>query len=908
MREFSPVDPRRHDRPLRNRLAAAAMLVAVLAAGCRSIPASPPTGEPAAPLEAPPTLRLDDRAVPTAYDLRLAIDPAQPQFDGAIAIELDVRRPSRILWLNGRNLDVQSARLVSGSRELAATVVPGGREFIGFDFTDPLPQGAATLHVAYRGVLAEKETAGAFRQKDGESWYAFTQFEAISARRAFPSFDEPHHKVPWRLTIDAPAGNVAYGNTPVERESAIREGWTRYEFARTLPLPSYLVAFAVGPFEEVAAGTVGGTPLRILTLRDKASQAAYAAKVTAPILAWQESYTGIAYPYGKLDSISIPQTVGFGAMENVGLITYVEPLILAPAGEETIGFQRAYSSVGAHEVAHQWFGNLVTMEWWDDIWLNESFATWFGQKTMAALEPSWNPELTLVERRASAIGADMFATARRIRQPIVTEGDIDSAFDAISYAKGGTLLSSFEMWLGEEEFRRGIQTYLRRYAHGNANASEFLGSLESATRPGVATAFSTFLEQSGVPLVSARLRCDGATTPRLELSQSRLLPAGSEGETDRLWQIPVCVRWGGASGSGRACSLLTEPKGVLELTGASSCPDWVFANEGGIGYYVPRYEEGLVAKLPLSSGAITTAEQLSLVGDAGRLASAGRIPAGEALDLALTMGSAPSRHLTEAALGIVQGFERFLVPADLRDVYDRLIRERWGQRASAAGLVPRPGESADETLLRDDLLYAVAGTAGDPSLRAEARRLALAWLDDRGAVPAESANAVLVLAALDGDAALFERYMSELETETDRRERRRLIAGLTSFDDPELVRRALALLIDPRFDAREVLGSINARFWDDEIVIAAVAFVREHYDEIVARLPEQQAAYLVFLGASNACSTAEAAEFESFFRPRAEVLRAGQRAIDQALERIRLCEARREVQLPEIRTYLEGKR
>ncbi|HEY0787981.1 MAG TPA: M1 family metallopeptidase, partial [Thermoanaerobaculia bacterium] len=514
--------------PLAVRRAASALLAAAVALsiGCRTTPPPAEPGEPA------PTLRLDDRVVPASYDLRLALDPAQPTFDGEAAIEIDVRRPARTLWLNARGLDVTAARIGSGLRKNAATVVPGGEEFVGFVFAEEVPAGRTTLHVSWRGTFAETATDGAFRQKDGDRWYVFTQFESIYARRAFPSFDEPQFKTPWKVTIDVPPGNVAYANMPVERQAASsREGWTRYEFARSLPLPTYLVAFAVGPFEEVPAGTVGNTPLRILTLAGKASQAAYAARVTAPILQWQETYTGIPYPYGKLDSISIPQTVGFGAMENVGLITYVEPLIIAPPAEETVGFRRSYSRVAAHEIGHQWFGDLVTMKWWDDIWLNESFATWFGGKTIGAIEPSWTPELDLVERRSSAMGADSLDTARRIRQPIATEDDIENAFDAISYSKGGTLLSHFERWLGEEEFRRGIQAYLREYAHANANASDFLRSLEGATRPGVAAAFSTFLDQSGVPLVSVRLDCSAGATPRLARGQTRYIPAGSHGET-----------------------------------------------------------------------------------------------------------------------------------------------------------------------------------------------------------------------------------------------------------------------------------------------------------------------------------------------------------------------------------------
>ncbi len=237
-----------------------------------------------------------------------------------------------------------------------------------------------------------------------------------------------------------------------------------------------------------------------------------------------------------------------------------------------------------------------------------------------------------------------------------------------------------------------------------------------------------------------------------------------------------------------------------------------------------------------------------------------------------------------------------------------MIRDAWGERARATGLVPRAGESEDETLLRSDLLFAVAGTGADPALRAEARRLALAWLEDRSAVPAESISTALVLAALGGDEALYDRFMSALETESDRRNRRRLLGALSAFDDPELVGRTLRLLLDPRFDAREVLTSFETRFWSPAEEREAVVFVREHYDQLVERLPAQQSPYLIYIGGMGSCSAADAADLERFFRPRVEALRGAPRILDQSLERIRLCEARRAAQMPEVRAYLEERK
>ena len=309
---------------------------------------------------------------------------------------------------------------------------------------------------------------GLFRKKDGDDWYVFSQFEPTEARRAFPCFDEPAYKVPWQLTIHAPKGNSVVSNTPIVSEADGEDGFRDVRFAETKPLPSYLVALGVGPFDFVDAGKAckNKVSLRIVTMRGKSSRAQYASEATAPLLNLLEEYFGIPYPYEKLDLMSVPQGALFGAMENAGLITFVEQYILATPQEDTPSFKRNYAWIATHEMSHMWVGDLVTMAWWDDTWLNESFATWMEDKILQRWKPEWQRDVAHVERRNSSADQDVLVSARRIRQPIESKDDITNAFDDISYGKGSAILTMFESWIGEKKFQGRKVKKINRAAKG----------------------------------------------------------------------------------------------------------------------------------------------------------------------------------------------------------------------------------------------------------------------------------------------------------------------------------------------------------------------------------------------------------------------------------------------------------
>jgi alanyl aminopeptidase len=856
----------------------------------------------------PPTLRLPDSVAPISYRADLKLDPKQVPFTGAIAIKVDVKQPLQIIWLNASQIDVQQASLTAGGKAYAAKAIPGGTDFLGLQFATPLPTGPAEIKIDYTGKVRQGASAGAFRMDDAGNTYIYTQFESTDARDVFPCFDEPSYKVPWQLTLHVPAGDKAVSNTPVASESS--EGATRtYVFKETRPLPSYLVAFGVGPFEFVDAGFAGKNhfPVRIVTPKGKADEAKYAAEVTATILTRLEDYFGIPFPYDKSDQVAVPVTFGFGAMENPGMVTYAQTLILAKPDNDTVSRQRGYAEVAAHELAHQWFGDLVTTAWWNDIWLNEAFATWMEQKLIADWKPEWKTRIADVGSKLGAERTDSLISARKIRQEIQTKDDISNAFDGITYQKGAAVIGMFENWIGPESFQKGVHAYLQQHAYKSATAGDFLDSISTASHKNVTTAFSTFLNQAGVPIVNVSLNCKNA--PMLHLEQKRYLPVGSKGSSNEVWNIPVCVRYGTGETGQSECTLLTQPVTDLPLK-SKACPAWVEANDNGVGYYRVNYEGGLLAAL--TSGDVdhrlSAAERVDFMGNAEALASGGELPAGDALNLAQTFHNDPSPQVVQSALGIALTPREHLVPENLLPNYQRFLLKNFQARAHELGWFEKPGESDDVRLLRPTLLRAVATYGGDRELAQQARQLTDQWFEDHKAIKPDVTAAVLSTAAYYGDKALFDRFLAEFKKTQDRQVRQRIQRGIDGFRDPASIQAGMEALVSgeiPFIQGAFLLFAGQSQAPTRKI---AFDFLKAHYDEILAKRPSgggfDFASALPNVGA-NYCDPESRSELEAFFQPRVDKFTGAPRTLRQILERIDLCIAGKAAQSPSVAAFLE---
>lgn len=840
---------------------------------------------------APPALRLPDGVRPLRYAAELTIRPGETGFRGSIEIEIEVARPTPVVWLNARFLAVERA----SAGGAPARVIQGGQDFVGLRAEPPLAPGRTLLRLEYRGELSERDTAGAFRQREAGEWYVYTQMEPLFARRVFPCFDEPAFKVPWQLTLNVPAAHLAVSNTPQVAESALPEGMKRVVFAPTRPLPSYLIAFGVGPFDIADAGTAGkkGTRVRIIVPKGMAPAARYAVQVTPRLLELAEEYTGIPYPYEKLDHLAILQRGQFGAMENPGLITFAMPLMLARPQDENPRFRQNYAHVAAHEIAHMWFGDLVTNAWWDDIWLNESFANWMSDKIIERLEPSWNIHAKSVHDRNWAMKTDGQLSARRIRQPIASNDDVLNAFDPITYAKGAAVLGMFEQWLGEARFREALQRYLAKYADSTATAADFLAGLD-ALDPAAGAAFATFLEQAGLPLVTIELTC-GQQGASLWLAQRRYLPLGSGGSDAQVWQLPLCVRYGASGGESRRCMLMTSELAALPLTG--TCPAWVEAETSR--YYRTEYR-GRAAGTVVRPRSV--AATVSEVGDLDALARSGALGLDTVLARLQELAVQRNRDVVQSVIWTLSDL-RALVPEELRPNWERYGNRMFARQAQALGLVPRPQDSDDTLRLRPALIGYLASDGDDRALRDQVAQLAERWLADHRALDGNLAEAVLQAHARRGDRELHERLRTALAGAKDRRDRRLLYIALGSFRDPTLGREALSLVLDPARDYREAMQIAWTMAETPRGGVLAYDFMKANFDALVARAPRDAAAYYPRL-AGTFCSAPQRADVEAFFRERAGRFEGGPRILAQTLERIQLCAALKERQQNQLSIFL----
>lgn len=844
----------------------------------------------------PPQFRLPTFAVPVHYSVTLTVVPDRDVFTGAVDIDLNFRESSALLWLNADMLTVKNAVLTSGGQAFPAKVIPEPKDLMGFAFDRAIPSGAAKFHAEFEGTISRKDMQGIFQVKDGEHWYIYSQFENIAARRAFLCFDEPGYKVPWQITLNVPRDDNAFSNTPALSESDHGDGLKTVKFAETKPLPSYLVAFAVGPMDIVPAGQAGAkrTQIRVIVPRGHAAEAHYVAAATPDIVNLLEQYFGIPYPYEKLDEVAIP-FAGY-AMEHPGLVTYGASIFLMKPGETSLNIERLSTSVMAHELAHQWFGDLVTTAWWDDIWLNEGFASWMANKIVNEYHPEWKMNIAELNGYQDAMGTDELVSSRQVRQPILSDDDIENAFDNITYNKGSALLNMFESYAGGGKFQEGIRSYLHKYAWGNATSAHFLEAISQGD-PAIAKAFSSFLNQAGVPLISVKLQC-GAGMPKLALTQQRFLPRGSQGSSNQTWNIPICVRYPSGADNQRACVLMANTAESVELKNTKGCPSWVYANADQAGYYAVRYQKEMLDALLKDDKTLSLPERVGLIGEIAGLTQ-NYMPLGEAMELAPKFAHDTSRMVVTKTLSLVGGLDDHLVPQNLKPNYRRYLSNLYKQRALQLGWNAKPGEDDDTHLLRPALFRVLANQAEDQEFIAHARELANAWLKDRHAVDADLAGAVLVASARHGDRAFFDQLRAQANTETNENFQGNLLRAMGSFRDPAITNVALPILLSDEFDKRQSLAIAFAASGTPETRDLTYDFVKQNWDELIAKLPNDFVGFLPF-AAAGYCDAAHRADAEAFFKERVTKTMGGPRNLQQVLEAIDLCAANKAANQPSV--------
>ncbi|MFE8604496.1 ERAP1-like C-terminal domain-containing protein [Archangium violaceum] len=892
-------------------------LVALLSLRCAHAPEAPPAAPTAStpvaaapewPEPQPPRLRLPDSVRPVRYTLDLTLLPAEPTYSGTVTVDLDVREAVRQVWLHAQELQVTQARVLVNGRTLEARAVTATEGRLGVLLPETLGTGPAQLVLTFTGRADHERSQGIYAVEEGGESYLYTFFEPIDARRAFPCFDEPGFKVPWTLRFTVKQEHAALANHAIVSEEPLPGGLKRVTFAESRPMPSYLVAFVVGPFDLVDAGTIGRAhvPLRFIVPRGRGAETAYAASVTPRIITLLEDFFDQTYPYEKLDVAVVPRF--WGTMEHPGIVALGQPLTLIRPGEETLQRRKSYVNIAIHELAHYWFGDVVTCRWWDDVWLNESLTTWLDHEITGQFDPAWQYALEGQANSASfALETDSLITSPAVRKPITTNDDIIGSFDnGTTYSKGSSLLSMLQGWLGTERLRDALRTHVRKHEWAVTDSDDFLATLGESLGPDAARVFRGYVDQPGVPRVSATLQCKPGTAPKLTLAQERYLPAGSTGSTAQTWDIPVCLRAGKGKDATRTCTLLSTPTAEVELP-FQGCPAWLFLNAGGTGYYRVSYSREQLAWLhSVPPGAMSTQERLAFLADVKAAVDRGDVPLGEALKIVPATASDPQRLILQRGAQLLSGIKAERLPEAERSRYQAWLRDTYGARARAVGWTPKPGESDDVKQLRFLLLGRVVIGGRDPALTQEGIKLGRAWLADRKAVHPEVGYTALRVAVREGgDKALFDTVLAQARVAKDRTERTRLLSALGVFRDPALVKEALSLVAGDTFDGRETMSILYTVFSIPESRAQAWDFYRSQFDALSSRMRSDELNQLIAM-VEGLCDEQGRAEAEAFLRPRVEKIEGGPRSLARALESMQLCiEAERRHQ-PSVREFIRG--
>jgi aminopeptidase N len=789
----------------------------------------------AASAEAPFSLdtvpgRLPKDVVPVSYSITVVPNASALTFTGSESVQLNFRSPTATVQFNSKNETLHDVRL--DGRSVKDVVTNDDQQLTTVTLAASAPIGLHTLTFSYRGTI-ETQPHGLFAQHysrpDGaQGLILTTQMEATDARRMFPCWDEPAFRATYQLTAVIPASWTTVSNMPIARH-VVQGALSTVTFQRSPKMPSYLVEFSAGDLREISAES-DGTRFGIWVVRGSEQDGRVALANARQILADYNDYFGYRYPLPKLDSIAVPGGFG-GAMENWGAITYNERLLLITPSSSIADRQRVFA-VQAHEMAHLWNGDLVTMGWWDDIWLNESFASWRGAKETDARNPSWKWLESEDSSKERAMRADARASSHAIQQHVVDELQADNSFDPeITYNKGQAVLRMFEAYLGPDGFRDGVRRYIKARAFSNATTTDLWNALSAASGRNVGQIAADWTEQAGFPLVSVTASCDAGGTRTISLSQARFLLRGTDPNPSH-WQIPLQIR---AGATGTPQTVLLSRDGQLEAAGRCDQPLSVDAN--AIGFYRARYDAATLAINARNFGAIPDGDRIALLDDQWALVESGAQPLASFLTLAASMGSNRDTRAWEqlvAALGTIEYDERGTSGHGAFTAFARAIIK---PIADQLGWDAKSEDLPDVQELRRTLLSDL-GAWGDRATIDEARRRFDAFLKDHHTLAPDDQTLVLTIVARNADAASFDELHALAQAANDEAERERYYTALMSVRDPQLAARAAQIALSSELPPQaEVIRSRLVFGLADEHGHLSWSTFTLHVDSLMAPFP-----------------------------------------------------------------------
>lgn len=826
-------------------------------------------------LTAVPTIlaqRLPDTVRPEHYSLHLTPDLQAATFAGTESIDVEMLSPSTTITLNAAEIRFVS---VKAADETAVVTTDDAKEQATFTFRHPL-SGKVKLQIEYTGLLNDK-LRGFYLSKTKARNYAVTQFEPTDARRAFPSFDEPAYKATFDIALTVDSRDTVISNTNEIADTPSGAGKHTLKFATTPKMSTYLVAFLVGDF-KCTEGKSDGVPIRGCATPDKVEMTRFAVQSAEYILHYYDTYFGIKYPMPKLDMVALPDFEA-GAMENFGCITYRETDLLADPKTASLDAQKRVASVVAHEMAHQWFGDMVTMKWWDNLWLNEGFATWMSNKPVAKWHPEWNIPQDTAQDLDATLNYDSGNTTRAIRAKADTPAEINEEFDGIAYGKAGAVLGMVENYLGEETFRQGVHNYLQAHLYGNATAEDFWNAQTENSRKPVDKIMSSFVTQPGVPL----LTFNDAASDGAPVQQSRFYLSANGGSTDQRWTVPVCIK----TNAGPLCKVLNPSDLILPIPSDATVPVF-YANAADKGYYRTVYSAKQLDKITAGAETmLSPVERIGLLGDRWALVRSGKGSAGDVLSLVLSLKRDPNAPVIESAL---QKSGSILSIADKQehDEMEAIFRREFGPVYAALGK-PAEGDSPDRRELRATL-FEMLGGAKDPAVLAEARGIAdriygAGGERDRRLDPSFQ-NAAIAIAATNGDAELYEKILKASQTLSDPEQQTQALFTLASFENPALVKRTLDYTVSGQVRNQDSWILLSILLQRPETRTQAWDYIRENWEKVHAQFTTNSGVRVV-AATGSFCTEKQHDEVASFFA--SHHVDASERTLQQSLDRIQSC-------------------
>ncbi|MBW8186615.1 M1 family metallopeptidase [Shewanella nanhaiensis] len=815
---------------------------------------------------------LNKHAKPISQAVSLALDPHKDNFSGSTNIQIKVLKKTKIIQINGVDYTAKNIRLTGDSHcDMSAQMIDTG--IINLICNTEISPGNYQLHLDFTAPY-NHQSVGLYKTIDAGVPYLFTQFEMSDARRSFPVFDEPEYKIPFQISITAPSSEKVYSNTPLV-STKVNGSQTTHHFAQTKPLSSYLIAYAVGKFESIPVKGMK-VPGNVITTQGKIELAKYAVKEMPAILARLESYFGVDYPYQKLDSVALPE-FPFGAMENAGLVTYREDILLLDEAVANQNTKRSSVSVIAHELAHQWYGNLVTMKWWNDLWLNEAFASWMAAKVTHELHPEFESHLSLSKNRVMSMDARL--STKPIRKPINTEADIMDGL-GLAYSKGSAVLSMVENWIGEEDFKQGIRQYIKDNAFKNTSADDLWNALSKASGKDVGRVLSTFIEQASYPLIKVKISGNN-----LNLSQERFVFAGSQAPSQE-WVVPVSIKYGKGDKQFTDTVLLDSKNKQVKL---KFTPDWVYPDADAMGYY--RWlldDKQLNNLLKNAKNVLTDRERKALISSADALLASGFITAGELLSILGEFVDDAHPQLVSSALSYLQIQKTTFVDQSNEADWAKFISKKARSAINKYGEVAEEGESIAISKLRPSLISILAFEGKDKTIIAAAKKASLDYLDGSKSFDAYLIGTQLQVAVYYGDKELIQKFKTAFETTKNPQKRTELMYALGFVAKENQQKEMLDYSLTDKLNSPDLGYIMYGQSYTQARKEIFRAWLYNNYAAVKDKLPPFAVAKLPNY-AGDGCDLVSLDKTNLFFEPKLEVSPEFTRSLAKLNEKVKNC-------------------